>query len=322
MNTWEFAVWAATEVGCKQIIVQPLFRNQAPEQVAETIFGQFDISKSNAGFLFFESDTHALRPKGSWVERDRIVVETADLLIPISIRKDGNMSRLIEESRKNGKKVLDDFRLEYKSGEKRKLAKFDEGDIEKRFPSESWDFLTHWTNTLNGPWPGERLADYYRAVAGSMDDYPRSAMNTLSRILREKKIRGSAKHSFSDVGSVSFTELAPSESVGLMKWRPKWVKNVFEPYGIAVKRETAISADTRKVEYWDSKSLSKLSKEERLYLHAEGENGAWAQEKEWRFIGDFDFSEFAPQDVTAIVRKKRECDAIGESDYRVEYLED
>jgi len=284
------------------IIVHPLYRGENPEKTISNITADFALDQNRTGFLFFDTDAPITRPKLAWQERDAIIVNSADILCPVSARPGGNMSLLIKASGSSGKTINNDFRIEYEKPKSRKIPPLNADAIAARFPAETWDYLTHWTHTFDGPWPGETSADYYYAVANSGENYPRSAFDSLVRILSERKIRCSECKSKSGDSYVSFTDVPPSEAVKLMRWHARKMRYTFEPFGVSLKRDIGREIGIKPVTYGNAKTYESLSAKERPYFHPKGKKGDWEPEREWRFIGDFNLGKLSRDSYIVIVR--------------------
>jgi hypothetical protein len=143
------------------------------------------------------------------------------------------------------------------------------------------------------------------------DQYCRSAAATLRRIVKEQVIRGSEWRVAGEQPVVSFTELSPIDSLSLMRWRARWARWSFEPYGIAVHREWATAQGARPVRYVTGKEWRALAPVEKPYSHRVGkEAGAWPAEREWRCLGDFSLRDAPPGAIRLIVREDSEIETI------------
>jgi hypothetical protein len=182
-----------------------------------------------------------------------------------------------------------------------------------------WPYLTHWTRRCYGPWPGEKAADFYRHLAQSGDEYPRSARATLGRILEELRIRSSSERIRGGEVVVAFTALSPAEALPLMKWRPRYVRPTFEPYGICIHRKAAQTAGIQPVEYLPHEIKSHATP--RALQQGFG-RGLWPVEAEWRALGDVDLSKIDPEMVRILVPTETEASLVSKlSKFRVVALE-
>ena len=243
---------------------------------------QFDLEKSCIAPLFFKEGSSRAEIGRS---RDECLIESAEILMPICIRKKGLIEELLNRYGASAT-VVSRYQCPYQN---RTRALHYELDI-RTSPRELHQdtHIIHWTRTSNRAWPGERKIDYYRAILGS-DTYPRTAFHTLQNILATRTVRSSSNHMPQKTAVVSFSGSAPAEFIPLMKWRSRYRQMSFEPYGIGVERDWAVSHGIRPVCYLDAKSKDKESGEPWLYQSA-GLKGNWRPENEYRYRGDFDLT--------------------------------
>ena len=79
----------------------------------------------------------------------------------------------------------------------------------------------------------------------------------------------------------------------------------FEPYGIGIERDTALSAGIRQVYYYTA--LDRDSPQnERWLRQSAGEKSDWRREKEYRIRGDFDLSRIARDKLLLFCRYRSE----------------
>ncbi|MCK4607551.1 MAG: hypothetical protein KAU35_09670, partial [candidate division Zixibacteria bacterium] len=169
-------------------------------------------------------------------------------------------------------------------------------------------YLTHWTRAANSAWPTERLQDYYLAVAES-GEYPRSAAATLQNIVLTGTIAASPRNMPGGIPTVSFSSLPPRELTPLIRWRARYSHMSFEPYGIGIDKDVALSAGIRPVRYYTA--LDRCPPQgERWLRQSAGERSDWRREKEYRFQGDFDLSRIARDKLLLFCRYRSEVPLI------------
>ena len=184
-------------------------------------------------------------------------------------------------------------------------------EINSTIPRSGWDYISHWTRTYHGRWPGEKSASFYRKLADSAGRYPHDGLATLKNILSERQIRASAENFRRGVTGVAFSSLHPRDVIPLMRWRKRYVRWNFEPYGIAISRPAAIRTGINPVIYGKPELYSKLAETDKPYFQSEGvDGGDWREEKEWRYLGDYDFSSLNPKEMIVIVRSRHEIDTV------------
>ena len=240
-------------------------------------------------------------------ERDRLIIESADIVYPVSLRRGSTLQALIKKNDNNA--VIDNScRTEYEKSADSCLKRVETDKLNSELDNRLDDFIIHWTRTSNSPWPGETHYEYYEAIINSNNFYPRSALETLKRILTENTIRASIRHYRKGFPAVAFSELKPSEAAKLMKWRARYREMTFEPYGIAVRKSTGLELGVRPVIYGSSVEYKNLADSDKPYFQSVGKKGFWLPEKEWRHIGDFKLDRVSPGDLKFLVLQAGEID--------------
>jgi hypothetical protein len=109
--------------------------------------------------------------------------------------------------------------------------------------------------------------------------------------------------------AIGFTEANPSQALTqLMRWRPKYVNWNFEPYGIAIEKETAISLGIRPVIYGNDGDYKALSDTDKPYFQSLGRVDVdWSREQEWRHIGDISLDEIPRDRLIFLAFRQREA---------------
>ena len=310
MNTWEIVLWACGEYGGNAIIILPISRQNEIVNNAEYFMQDYGLKFDSCAFCFVKPAC-ASRGKKAWRDaRDKLAVDLGYEIMPVSIRKDSRRSKVLENSIMNGKTVNREFQIKYNHNPEKTRMVF---EMSQNGISYNWDYITHWTRRFCGPWSSEKPADYYKAITNSYDKYPRGADATLNRILSEKLLRGSSVRIKNGKHAVGFTDLPPHEAVKLMKWRKRYCRYTFEPYGIAIRKEAAIDAGIKPVTYIDktrglsplSGNFDPLSQKPDEYTQT-CSKGEWWRESEWRFIGSLDLSRFASDDIRVLIPFRRQ----------------
>ena len=281
-NTWEIAIHLVNRVGGRQIVVLPRQLEDYGFSSAEAVIAAFRLKTDRTSTLALDCDDPAL-----WQNtRDAFLVSHAGVLVPVSLRADGNMARLLAA---NSAKVDASFRIGYPKTIDTihydwNAAKLNPGVFDE------WDFLTHWSRSAQGPFPGQDLFDHYDAVLNS-PDYPGSAFHSLRRILDEGRIRSSDRFIRGAFPVVSLTALPPNEALRLMRWRRRYGYYSFEPYGIAIRKSLAAESGFREVLYGVDEDYEAMNAKDRPFFQKAGSEVAdWRPEAEWRHLGDIDLS--------------------------------
>lgn len=302
MNTWELTLWACSEYGGRQIIVAPAKDEAEREKLIARVVDDFQLDSAKTGWLFFEPSRKSRSAKTDWPTRDKLAVEVADIVLPVSIRPEGNLDVLIRNQRE--KKIINRFNAWYST--KSPGQSLNPEKIEPAVPTTHWDYITHWTRTCYGPWPGEKPDSFYRRLNRSGYRYPGSGLETLKNILTEMTIRASSDHLRGSIKGVAFSSLHPVEILPLMRWRKRYVRWGFEPYGIAISRKAAIAKGIQPVIYAKPELYDRLLDSDKPYFQNHGEAGAWREECEWRYLGDLDLRQFNSDDLRIITYNQSE----------------
>jgi hypothetical protein len=293
MNTWELALWAVCENGGKAIVIAPLNDNSIPSETVKHIAEDFRLCPSEHAWILCGTSRKSGSEKEWWNERDNLAFELADILIPVSIRDGGRWDEILGRKRIDQELSIQ-FGTEYRPRSKDRCGL----EIPPHcFKADPWPYITHWTCRAYGPWPGESSRDFYRAISLSGDEYPRSAERTLVRILEEGLIRGSGRRIRGGCPVVSFTALAPSDAMPLMRWRKRYCRPTFEPYGIAIHARSVEKLGIRQVTYIKSGLEADGVEPEMTQGYGTGD---WPSEAEWRAIGDVDIKTIPPEDVLVL----------------------
>jgi hypothetical protein len=170
--------------------------------------------------------------------------------------------------------------------------------------------LVHLTRGSDGPWPGEPSWEFYEDVVSSGESDARSAYETLRRIVDEGVIRGTSFRARGGKERVCFSACTASEALGLVRYRARYGRYAFEPYGVVILPGIAERIG-RPVSYGSSERADWLGQ-------GEGEGGHWRREREWRAAGNVDLGTLDPGDVTLVTATEEEARRLGaESRYEV-----
>jgi len=317
LNTWELVTWAAGNYGGRILVYvpYPYHKNIGGGMVApiddqmvltETILREYDLNPSRTNFRFPDAPASTGTRKSCWPIRDEETVSLADTIYPISIRPGGNLAALMTRIGSN-KKICEEFCIPYQRGKKQAAPIVNGQPISDALADNSWPYITHWTRAADGKWPGETAASYYRDLTQSCDTYPRSGLATLQRIIREQRLRASTRNIRGGLSVVSFSALPPGNAVKLMRWRKRFVRWSFEPYGMGIKKDFALATGVRPVIYGTPEDYHALIEGDRPFFQNRGARGGdWEPENEWRHFGDLDLNIIPADQLMIIVRSPEE----------------
>ncbi len=316
MKTWELVLWASGEVLGPVIALVPVPVNLSTAAIGiklQSILKSFKLVQQNCLLIpYFVKETQT-EQKAEMHLRDDWIVNKADVLVPVSVRKKGYFENVLN-NQDHGKEVISDFLEEYSP----KKYSFPDPpaseSVEKCLSGIEWNYITHWTRSVSSPWPGEYDADYYRELATANGVYPRTAFDTLKNILGEGIIRATSWRMPAARPMVSLTEKHPKDIVDIMIWRSKLVRPNFEFYGIAIEKEELKKYGARQVIYGTVEDRKLLSLQDRLYFQTLSKKGAnWPEEEEWRYNGNLELTGINPEKMIVLVRNSSEKEKIEKS---------
>jgi hypothetical protein len=110
--------------------------------------------------------------------------------------------------------------------------------------------------------------------------------------------------------TVSFTGLSPIEALPLMRWRARYRRMSFEPYGIGIDRSIAVEHGIDEVQYHGLCEYPASDVPRRWLLQSVGREGDWRQEREYRHLGDFDLHRVPREGVVLFCHHADEVDLL------------
>ena len=311
MQTWELLTSLASLEKVKQTLFIAAGNDREYEQFKEPVIAQFDLDRDLVDFIPVFREEKNTTKEELWLRRDKRLLEAADVLLPISLRKGGHMDSLLPWLCRQGKSVESRFRVDYEKRVRPLAYRLKAEQLNLKLQQLEDQYLIHWTRAANSAWPTEKLIDYYKAVIES-ESHPRSAFSTLMNIISTKKIIATPKNMPAGIPTVSFSGLAPAYIVPLVKWRSRFRQMSFEPYGIGIERQYAMSKSVYPVRYYH-KTCKRAQDSERWLWQSVGEEGDWHAEQEYRYKGDLDLSCFPSNRLLALCHTQREAEIIEKS---------
>lgn len=292
-SAWELPLAAAAMLGAKVTLVCPMAKGVRQEDARELITEQFALAKGQVTWHW--AIGHGRSAKSAWNTRDLDVLSLADMVMVVSVRGGGRWEWMLAEGHKP---IAKDYEVSYE--ETRLGPGWQERspiDLnEDLWPSGS---IVHLTRACDGPWPGETRVQYYADVIASKETDPRGALATLTRMLEQSLIKGSLFRARGGVPRVCFTQSTPRQVIELVRYRKRYARYCFEPYGIALSPRVATQI-AKPVCYSDDSTIDWL-------LQAKGRKGDWTAEREWRVLGDLQLGTIDPEEITVIVAMERDA---------------
>lgn len=301
---WSFGTFLAAGHGLRIRHVVPDYNPAQAAAAFDTTLSEFEILPERAE-LEPMATSRSLSRSDVWRMRDLTALQAADVIYPVSIRPGGRLETLLRTEPLHAD-VRHGFRIDWHDSLLRRTPAYDLLNARLNpLPSGNW--LVHWTRTSPGPWPGETKAAFFRDMLARPSMYVRSARETLVHILRERAIRASSWKIPGQVPVVSLTENTPETAVTLMKWRKRFVRYTYEPYGIALHREYLESIGAQRVIYSEHANTP----DDGAWMYqSPGMFADWTREREWRLAGDLSLGGLSGKDWFVVVPRKDDKDYV------------
>lgn len=271
--------------------------------------------------------------------RDRLLAALADQWVLLEIRRGGTLEQALRDELRLRPRPVELWmpaRKDAASGGGASLQSEFPHWIRERFqPGPSWlpkppekpslptlpsrpvtalawaDYLFHYTRSRPGPWPGQNLCEWARDLLENAPWADHTALDTLLRILREGRLRGSAHLIRGGHRVVSWTAVPPGELARITRWHPGLIRWTFEPYGIAVRRSTLKALGVRPAIYTHPRHYERLREHDRFrFQFHDPPKRSWKIEREWRLPGDLDLKPLPPDHWFAFVPTGEEADRL------------
>jgi hypothetical protein len=162
------------------------------------------------------------------------------------------------------------------------------------------EFLVHWTRMAAGPWPSETQREFLDGYILS-ESPDRSAFGTLNQIVQEGTLRASSKGIRSDQSVISFTAITLSELLLRRHFQTHRNRWDFEHYGLCISKTVLEAQGAKSVIYGDDQDWSNLADCDRPWFQQATSKTRsttinWSSEAEWRCIGDLDLNQISTND--------------------------
>ncbi|UCC44153.1 MAG: hypothetical protein JSU65_13735 [Candidatus Zixiibacteriota bacterium] len=312
MQTWDMVTALGSIEGVPMRLYLPVPAMEVYSDACRRIIHDFELNPDEIELHPVLPTSSEAEPKSLPMLRDKAVVESSDLIIPVSVRSNGHMARLLAEC---SSKTTSDFLISHVHRSEPLGYDLVGSRLNPDLKSITGDYVVHWTRGTNESWPGERPVDLYRDIFASAS-WPRSAHETLRRILRTGRIMASARHMPGKVKTVSFSALLPHEVVPLIRWRARYQEMSFEPYGIGIERQYAVSRGIKPVRYYSAARESLPSDVPGWLTQSMGSITDWRCEKEYRHEGDFVLGNIPLGKMILFCRFPEEAEAL-ETEFRI-----
>ncbi|MBN2382945.1 hypothetical protein JXQ70_08695 [bacterium] len=265
--------------------------------------------------------------------RDRSMVQSADLLIAVALRKNGSMVAYAKEALDRGIPlyvVVPPHSTDQFGGNLELLAAGVPGleislterapsmdnsvslqaDIETDAikPGELDNFIWHYTRPHQGPWPDQSWQEYIFSLITADPSSGHNALDSLCHILTSQKLFASTAMIKGGYPVVCFSEVTPVGLSTIRRYQRSLGRWNLQPYGLGIRKELARELDVCPVIYGPQALFQELTAPSRFLFQQDiGQRSGldWWREKEWRCLGDFDLSLIQPKDLLIYASTKR-----------------
>jgi hypothetical protein len=239
-----------------------------------------------------------------WLCRDRLIGLLADRAALILLKAGGNMSRVLIELQARGCECIDYQNVIPKSSTPRATKPTPAASNEIEIDAALSGMLAHYTRApRHGQWPDESRAHYIQWLCSGERFEPRDDFNTLRRILAGRTLIGSGELIPGAVPALCFTAQTVAQIRAQRRWRRGLTRGSFSSYGLAFEKSFLESRGARAVSYVDDTRAAPSPFAQRRSTAA----GTWSDEKEWRLLGNLDFSAVATNRIVALCATEPEA---------------
>lgn len=272
---------------------------------------------------------------------DRALIEMADLVFLLSVRKQGNIfaaakQRLTQQPPVSTRLLIDSNltqpafadQLIFAGAVGWWLYRSDEEESDSESPSESLHplptadqkrpsapvlkmdriqadrFLLHWTRRRDGPWPDQTDAEYLDDLIFQSGRREHGELGALARILATGRILATSRLTRAPDPVVCFSNVPLTEIYRHRKYRSHLGRWDFQPFGIAIERETMEKLGAKPVIYGEDSHWEGLPESDRPFFQIEQSRDGqidWREEREWRVVGDLDLTRLPVESVHVFV---------------------
>ncbi len=272
--------------------------------------------------------------------RDRLLALASDLRCVLELRSEGNLFKILAEQQQIQARPLWIYHPETRNRENagnvqllqefsKSATGFSKADLQVPAASRpslesghpvkllaisnvNWhDYLYHYVRPCPGPWPGQSYRDYLDELFNDKLLSGHTALETLIRILRERRIRAGSKMVRGDQAVISWTSRPPLQLSAMRRWNPALLRWTVEPYGIAIKRQLLRKRGAKPAVYGANAVYEKLPGAERFrfQLH-EPPRCSWKDEREWRMPDDLELNGSVVDDAFGFVPTVLDLEAV------------
>ena len=179
---------------------------------------------------------------------------------------------------------------------------------------DSSQYAIHWTRRRHGAWPDQSDPDYLDDLIFRRDSSDHRTLSVLRRILMTQRLIASNDLTRDATPVVCFADVRLAEIKNRRTFRSHLGRWDFEPYGIAIRKETLKKHGARAVIYGDESDWNELAKPDRPFFQLAGEDKDpthdWRSEREIRLCGDLALKRIGPADAVVLVTATEDAQQI------------
>lgn len=308
MNSWELVTNLAAVNKIRLKLFIPHDSHQNFEELVAYYKDQFQLSEKIVEYLPVTLLYEEISKEQLLKARDRKIMEHADLVIPVSLRKTSGWYAYLKNNIAYPN-IVTKFETSYSTHQPKQAYRIEPDELNSELNNLGDDYLFHYTRQPAHPWPDERLFDYYQAISKSLS-YPRTALATLDKIIGDNNIIASSKNILQNNPVVSFSASNPTQMTDLIRWRKRYHQMSFEPYAIGINKKQAVVKKILPVIYYDLEDQKQIDPAASWRYQSKGKMTDWTNENEYRHPGDFDFSTIDKNDLLLLTRFKEEAEQL------------
>jgi len=307
IQTWELITSLGSILGIRQLIYLNADNEAEFTDLSAQVQQQFDLDPHLTEFIPVFSERKLQSKVDRLAARDRAIISGSDLVLPISLRASSGLTGLLENRPSSA--INRDFQVPYEGRSEPIAYGIFEADLNPELSDLDDGYITHFTRAFNSAWPTERPIDFYRDILKSTT-YPRCALDSLLNIVATERIIASANHMPRKEPTVSFSALPPARLIAMIRWRARYSRMSFEPYGIGIATGVAREMSILPVVYHDGADNGGDTDDVYWRRQSRGRITDWETEKEYRHLGDFDITGVPKESLILFCHTGKEADLI------------
>jgi len=178
---------------------------------------------------------------------------------------------------------------------------------------DSSPYAIHWTRRRHGAWPDQSDPGYLDDLIFRSDSSDHHALSSLRRILMTQRLIASNDLTRAEAPVVCFADVRLPDIQERRTFRSHLARWDFEPYGIAIRKETLAQLGARPVIYGDDDAWNQLTDADRPFFQlatSKDKKHDWRSEHEIRMCGDLPLRKVGPAEAIVFVPSNEEADLL------------